>query len=124
MRPTQLAHQTPNRFATRVIPLYSHPVSDARLWWPVFRCRSVAGFEVSTEEIRPKHAWTSGVVRLVANPAHGIKGGRPKPFNSLLDLGAVIEQALVDEGIRLHISRRMRKFISAPDDRASRKPKI
>jgi hypothetical protein len=73
------------------------------------------------KQIRPKHAWTSGVVRLVANSAHGIKGGRPKPFNSLLDLTAVIEQALVDEGIQLHISRRMRKFISAPDDRASRK---
>src|SRR5687767_7717216 len=49
MRTPELAHQTPNRFATQLTLLYSHPVSDARRWWPVFRCRSVAGFEVSTE---------------------------------------------------------------------------
>jgi hypothetical protein len=73
------------------------------------------------KRIRPKHAWTSGVVLLAANPAHGIKGGRPKPFNSLLDIGSVIERALTEQAIQLHVSRRMRQYISAPDDRASRR---
>jgi hypothetical protein len=30
--------------------------------------------------IRPRHAWTSGVVRLDKNTAHGVGGGRPVPF--------------------------------------------
>lgn len=61
-----------------------------------------------------KHAWTSGVVRVQANKAHGITSSRPKTFNSLLDLGKAIEQTLLDNGIVLHMSRSMKRYTSAP----------
>lgn len=62
--------------------------------------------------ILPKHAWTAGVVRLKRNAAHEIDPGKPIPFNSLMEIGAVIEQALIDHGIELHASPRMRKYVS------------
>jgi hypothetical protein len=64
--------------------------------------------------IVPKHAWTSGVVRMQRNKAHGIVPTNPIPFNSLLDLGKAIEQVLKEHGIVLHIGRGMKKYIS-PD---------
>ena len=42
--------------------------------------------------IVPKHARTSGVVRITRNKPHGIVPNKPVPFNSLLDMGAAIEQ--------------------------------
>ena len=63
------------------------------------------------KKIIPKHALTSGVVRLERNESHGIKPGKPLPFHSLLSVGAVIEKALIEHGIQLHPSRRMRKYI-------------
>src|SRR5687768_2493629 len=63
-------------------------------------------------KILPKHAWTSGVVRMGANTSHGIKARKPKPFNSLLDIGAVVEAVLLAHGIQLHPSSRMRKYVS------------
>ena len=62
--------------------------------------------------ILPKHAWTAGVVRLKRNVAHDIVPEQPLPFNSLMDLGAIIEQALIDHGVELHVSQRMRKYVS------------
>lgn len=62
--------------------------------------------------IRPKHAWSSGVVRVQRNKAHGIASGEPLPFNSLLNLPAVIERALVENGIKLHPSRKMKRYLS------------
>jgi hypothetical protein len=62
--------------------------------------------------IRPKHAWASGVVRVKPNPAHGIRAQRPVPFNSLLDLGAAIEETLIANGLTLHGSRRMSRYFS------------
>jgi hypothetical protein len=41
-------------------------------------------------KVRPKHAWTSGVVRMQPNKAHEIASGDSMPFNSLLDIGAVV----------------------------------
>ena len=61
-------------------------------------------------QIIPKHAWTSGVVRMKGNKTHGINGGKARPFNSLLDIGAVIEKVLTDNGIILHISRGMKRY--------------
>jgi hypothetical protein len=61
----------------------------------------------------PKHAWTSGVVRIQGNKAHGIVPGKPNTFNSLLDLGAALEQTLKEHGIVLHISRGMKKYTSS-----------
>jgi hypothetical protein len=72
--------------------------------------------EISPEPgtVQPKHAWTSGVVRVRGNKSHGIVASeaRPKPFNSLLDLGSAIEQTLKERGIVLHVSRGMKKYIS------------
>lgn len=62
--------------------------------------------------ILPKHAWTSGVIRMEANQSHGIVPGNPRPFHSLLDIGAVIEKVLVEHGIVLHPSQKMRKYVS------------
>ena len=61
-------------------------------------------------KIVPKHAWSSGVVRLESNKSHGIVPGNPLPFHSLLDVGAVIEKALIQHGVRLHISEKMKKY--------------
>ena len=62
-------------------------------------------------KIRPKHAWSSGVVRMESNKTHGIKPKNPRPFHSLLDVGAVIERVLIQHGIQLHPNRRMRKYL-------------
>jgi hypothetical protein len=63
-------------------------------------------------KILPKHAWTHGVVRVERNNSHGIETNDPLPFNSLLELGGVIEEALIKQGIVLHPSRKMRKYLS------------
>jgi len=67
----------------------------------------------SKDKIKPKHAWSSGVVRMQGNESHGIVPGNPKPFHSLLDVGAVIEAVLISHGVILHPSRRMKKYMSA-----------
>ena len=63
-------------------------------------------------KILPKHAWSSGVVRMEANKSHGIVPSSPKPFHSLLDVGAVIEKVLIEQGVVLHPSRRMKKYVA------------
>jgi len=62
--------------------------------------------------VLPKHAWTSGMVRMERNDSHGIKPGRPRPFHSLLDVGKAIEATLIAHGIELHPSRAMKKYLS------------
>ena len=66
-------------------------------------------------KVIPKHAWTSGVVRIESNKSHGIAPKNPRPFNSLLDVGAVIEKVLIEHGIVLHRSRHMKKYMSGED---------
>jgi hypothetical protein len=70
--------------------------------------------ELSPEpgKVIPKHAWTSGVVRIQGNKAHEIMPSRPKPFNSLLDVGLAIEKTLKENGIVLHLSRGMKRYVS------------
>ena len=60
----------------------------------------------------PKHAWTSGVVRMERNRSHGIEPGNPKPFHSLLDVTAIIEKVLINHGVVLHPSRTMKKYVA------------
>lgn len=60
--------------------------------------------------VRPKHAWSAGVVRIEPNTTHGIKPGSPKPFHSLLDVGQVVEKVLIEQGIVLHPSKKMSKY--------------
>jgi hypothetical protein len=62
-------------------------------------------------KVIPKHAWTSGVVRMERNRSHDIAPGNPIPFHSLLDIGAVIERVLIEHGVVLHPSRKMQKYI-------------
>ena len=71
--------------------------------------------DMATEKgkVLPKHAWASGVVRIERNEAHGIVPSQPVPFNSLLDLGAAMEKVLVEHGVVLHTSRKMKKYFSA-----------
>ena len=68
--------------------------------------------DIAPEEGRliPKHAWTSGMIRVSPNRSHNIMSGRWIPFHSLLDLGAVIEKALIEQGVVLHPSRKMQKY--------------
>jgi hypothetical protein len=71
--------------------------------------------DLSSEKgkINPKHAWTSGVVRIERNTSHNINPGSPQIFHSLLDVGAAIEKVLIGHGIVLHRSRRMKKYTAA-----------
>jgi len=62
-------------------------------------------------KIKPKHAWAAGVVRMEPNKSHGIKPGYPKPFHSLLGVGAVIEDVLIEHGIVLHPGTKMSKYV-------------
>ncbi len=61
-------------------------------------------------QIRPRHAWEAGMVRMERNEAHGIPGGDPLPFQSLMDLPAVVEKLLMRDKIKLHASTRSRKY--------------
>ena len=60
--------------------------------------------------IAPKQAWDSGMTRIVANSLHGIESATPIPFQSLLELAAVIEKQLIKNGIKLHNSSRSKKY--------------
>lgn len=53
--------------------------------------------------IIPKHGKTQGVVRIETNQAHGIVAGKPKPFNSMAEIGPAIEAVLLDRGVTLHV---------------------
>ena len=61
--------------------------------------------------ILPKHGWTSGFVSMDRNDSHGIEPGDPSPFNSLMEIPAVIERVLVKHNIVLHRLKRMSRYI-------------
>lgn len=63
--------------------------------------------------IRPKHALGSGVVRLQQNRALGINSQKDLKFNSVMELQAVIEQVLIQAGIKLQPSRRMKRYFAS-----------
>ena len=65
-----------------------------------------------TGKIIPKHAWASGVVRIEPNKSHGIVPGKPQPFHSLMDVSAVIEKVLIEHGIVLQTSTKMKKYFA------------
>jgi hypothetical protein len=62
-------------------------------------------------DIKPKHAWGSGVVMMDRNRSHGISPQNPIPFQSLLDLPQKIEKVLIDHGVTIHKSSRMKKYM-------------
>lgn len=61
--------------------------------------------------IYPKHAWGEGVVGMERNKVHGISPQSPVIFRSLMDLPAAIEKVLIQHGITVHPSTRMRKYL-------------
>ena len=61
-------------------------------------------------KIVPKHAWSSGVVRMEGNKSHSIEPENPLPFHSLMDVSAAIEKVLINHDIVLHPSRRTKKY--------------
>jgi hypothetical protein len=61
--------------------------------------------------VLPKNAWTSGVVRIKNNRSHNITAQESQvPFNSLMEIPSVIEKVLIQNGINLHTSNRMKKY--------------
>jgi hypothetical protein len=62
-------------------------------------------------KVVPKEGWTSGVVRITPNKAHGIEPGAAVPFNSLMELPAKIEKVLIDNGITLHLTGKGEKYL-------------
>jgi hypothetical protein len=66
-------------------------------------------------KIRPKHAWSSGMVIMDRNKSHGIVPKEPVPFNSLMDLLAVIEKVFIAHGITLHINKKMKKYFETAE---------
>jgi hypothetical protein len=70
--------------------------------------------DISSEhgKVVPKHAWTSGVVRITPNKAHGLESSYATLFHSLLDVSAAIEKVLIEHRIVLHRSKQMKKYMS------------
>ncbi len=68
------------------------------------------GIAGEQNKVIPKHAWSSGVVKVQSNKAHGISSQSPVPFHTMMDLTAVIEKVLINHGITLHQSRKMKKY--------------
>lgn len=66
--------------------------------------------------ISPKQAWASGVVSMDKNESHGISPKDPKPFRSLLQLSAVIEEVLIEQGIMLHPGKHMSKYVTTYEE--------
>lgn len=62
-------------------------------------------------DINPKHAWAGGVVLMDRNKSHGITPQNPVPFNSLLDLPGKIEKLLIDHGVKIHKSTKMKRYM-------------
>jgi hypothetical protein len=62
-------------------------------------------------QVRQKHAHARGVVKVVVNKTHGIEDQRPTPFNSIAELGVAIEDLMIEHGIALHPSRKMKKYL-------------
>jgi hypothetical protein len=64
------------------------------------------------KKIRPKHAWGGGVVGISRNKSHSIVPGAWRPFNSLMELGTVIERVLIENDIVIHHSKKMQKYLA------------
>lgn len=86
-------------------PKYGEKMIEVKIRFWTDEIASTEGYIV------PKHAWTAGVVRIERNDSHGIIPGNPRPFNSLMEIPAVIEKVLVQHDIKLHRIRRMIDYL-------------
>ena len=73
-----------------------------------FHTAQLAGQEGS---VIPKHAWDSGFVLMASNKTHGVVPENPIPFNSIMQMTAIIEKVLIQHGIVLHPNNRSSKYI-------------
>jgi hypothetical protein len=64
-------------------------------------------------EIIPKHAWGSGMINIDRNAAHGIAPQKWLAFNSMAEIPAVIERCLIENGIKVISSKKMKKYAKA-----------
>jgi hypothetical protein len=65
------------------------------------------------DTVIPKHVWSSGVVKVSPNPAHGIRASRPVPFSGLSMIVPTIEDLFVEHGIKVHPDKsRTRRYIA------------
>jgi len=62
-------------------------------------------------QVITKNAWTSGMISMEKNKSHDIEPGKSRPFHTLLDIGSVVEKMLIEHGVILHPSRKMKKYI-------------
>jgi hypothetical protein len=72
-----------------------------------------------SNKIIPKHALTQGMAFMQRNESHGIVGRKPRPFNSLLDIGQVIEKVLIAHGVVLIPSSKMKKYVTTKSEARS-----
>ena len=70
------------------------------------------GLAATAGAVRPKHAWSGGMVYVPSNALHGIKASKTKPFNSMADLAVVIEDAIIAHGIKLHPGTKMKLYMA------------
>src|SRR5437867_1460587 len=61
-------------------------------------------------EIIPKHAWGSGMINIERNAAHGLTPTKWLAFNSVSEIPAVIEKCLIENGVKVIASRKMKKY--------------
>ena len=64
----------------------------------------------SKGEIIPRHAWGSGMINIERNVAHGLAPKRWLAFNSMSEIPAMIERCLIDNGVKVIASPKMRKY--------------
>lgn len=71
-------------------------------------------------EIIPKHAWGAGMVNIERNAAHGLIPQKWLAFNSMSEIPAVIEKCLIENGIKVISSGKMKKYsLSKPPKSAA-----
>jgi len=116
VKPTQIKSKSPRRAEASIDHFFCF-ACDEYVWDRDHLIEERIAFGTNdiapAGQIIPKHAWVSGVVRMEPNKTHSITPGNPLPFHSLLDVGAVIEKALIEHGVMLHQTKRMKKYMAS-----------
>jgi len=63
---------------------------------------------------RKANYWSTGFIDVTADPARGIDSrSGTHPFNSLAEIPAALEKLLIKSGIKVHPSKKLKKYIAA-----------
>ncbi len=62
--------------------------------------------------ILPGHARSSGLISVEPSEAHEIVPKSPVSFHSLMDITSALEKVLIENGIVLHQSKMMKRYLS------------